>query len=866
MLHKEELIRTVRLPTLSKSLYEIVELEEKNPTSFFADIKKIIERDPLLSTHILKVANSPYYGFPQKVRTISHSISLLGIQKIKNIAFAYSVFDFFKKVNYRSEFGGVFNLFLKKSLLISSISTLLAKKKNLLEGDELILSGLLTEIGQVLLFLHSPEKYAGIYSIHDRKLIPAEIEVFGIDHIDAAIAMAQSWSLPEYLHVAIANHHELKSENDYCQVLFMATRIAEWLLTEGEQEKQEHWNELAESIEAVLHLTPGDIEETLRALPEVIDNLIRDFPEVQSDLKRVIDTSSALILSLMKREMDMVMLTQELTDTQARLTKEKNLLAHLLNLSFFFSSLLPPLKIISALFDYFAKFIQEFDLAFVYRAPGQSAYHLITPVNPDPRVEIDPGAFESLRKVTLTGEMVMMHPEEIRKLGGDPAIPCLAFPITFHHTLFGFVLLKTQSNHRFSDIEVSYIRILANIIANSFQNYFSFESLKRETAKKEMLTRELSHSDDELAKSLELLTGFQKSEVAGEILPVVFHKLKNKLTPILGYAQILIARTTDEAVRHRLSEIERNASELTNLLNVLREYFRVERKPRYKHQLNSIITRMLGRMEEVLAQEGIRISLDLDPAIRDSLLNPGQIEALLQNLIDNARFALRQKGTAEKTITVTTRHEGDQCRLLLRDSGIGISEDELSKIWNPFFHKFEGRAGLGLSICEQIIAQHNGKYALHSQVGEFTEIDIAFHYEEEQAQGEPPLPAPVPMAARAHVLIVDDEEYLLDLLRDILLATGSLAVTIRSSFAEALETLNRMAFDLVICDVPLPGCDEREAIDQLLQKISLDRLLITLSEPYSESAIRMLQERGLTYFKKPFELMKLKRRVLERLH
>ena len=70
------LIDKVKLPTLSKTLLKIIEVEKLNPISFLDDIKRIIERDPLFSAHLMQVANSSFYGFTQKVRTLPHAIGL----------------------------------------------------------------------------------------------------------------------------------------------------------------------------------------------------------------------------------------------------------------------------------------------------------------------------------------------------------------------------------------------------------------------------------------------------------------------------------------------------------------------------------------------------------------------------------------------------------------------------------------------------------------------------------------------------------------------------------------------------------------------------------------------------------------------
>lgn len=853
----QEILKSVKLPTLSKSLYRILELEEKNTSTLFIDIKQIIEKDPLLSAHILKVANSPFYGFSQQVRTIAHAISLLGIQKIKNIAFAYSVFDFIKRISFQPQYGKTFNHLLKKSLLISSVSTILAKQKHFLYADEISVAGLLTEIGQIILFLYAPEKYSALQVAGEDQLAELERRVFGFDHIETGIAVAETWNLPEVFRSVIANHHTLQHENEYSKIIYVATQIADWLLIEDEREKQLSWSVPEQGIREHLGLTLTEVEEAVRSLPQVIDSFIRDFPEVQKDLQQIIDTSSTLILSLMKKEMDLALLTQELSETQTRLTKEKNLLAHLLNLSYFFSSLLPPARIIQGLFDYFGKFIEDLSIEFICKDDRQRFRHF-TAAHTGEGPTIDTEAFESLKEASLTSETLVLKENEVQRLDPAMASSYIVFTISYHHNLFGFLLLKLPKERRLSDVEISHIRILANIIANSFQNFYSFENLKKEINKKEILRRELVKFDEALSHSQEALNESQRSEVATEILPVIFHKLKNKLTPILGYAQILVSRSNDEFFRKRLGEIERNANELTELFNILRDYFHIESKARESGNLNAILHGLQHHIDQVAAREGISVTLDTDPALSDMMMVQGQIEALFLNVFENAVHALRAKGHEQKTIHIATRRESSGDVLIVRDNGIGIPEEEQAKIWNPFFSTFGNRAGLGLSICEKIAANHDGRIELQSAPGQFTEVRVTFPPTTAPApQPEPSTPEPA--ASTTAVLLVDRDEYLLDLLRDILLSENNYTITTASSQGEALEILRAREFDLVIAD----SMDGRAIHEFLQAERQGNRLLILMNEPAPLETQRFLQEYAVPFLKKPFELMRFKNKVSE---
>jgi HD-like signal output (HDOD) protein/signal transduction histidine kinase len=870
------LIDKVKLPTLSKTLLKIIEVEKLNPISFLEDIKRIIERDPLFSAHLMQVANSPFYGFTQKVRTLSHAIGLLGIRKIKSMAFSFSIFDFFRKIDYKAIYGGTFSLILKKSLLISAISTMLAKKIDYLDAEELYVSGLLTEIGQLILFLHSPGKYCEVYSVNDKKLLLKEKEIFHTDHVELGIELCQKYNYPHFFKTAIENHAKLSSDEEHARISFISTQIAELLLTEDEEEKTSIFKEIENYTKKLLHLSLPEVEETIRGLPVVMDAFISDFPEVQKDLKKVAEAGATIIIQLMKKEMEMVVFTQELTDSQKKLAREKMFLSHMLNLSYFFSSLNPPLKVISSLFEYFENFIDEFTIEFIYRSPSSENENYVR-IKSKENIEgspIDINRFSSLVKSKISNEVVRLGKKEMQQLEKDKTIVSLVFPISYHHNFFGFLFLDVESRDYLAlDLEMSYVQILSNIIANSFQNYSSFEAREKETNKKKLVTQELIKFDKELNQSRETLIELQKSEILGELLPVIFHKLKNKLTPILGYSQILLTKVNDPVVIERLKKIEKNATDLANQLNILRNYFKTEKITREQENLNAIIARLKPYFNLVETQEAIKIVFSLDEGIPDDLLNPGQIEVLITNIVDNAVRAIKAKGTAGAgggRIDIKTETQNDEYRIMIRDNGIGIMEKNLPRIWTPFYSEFPGQAGIGLSICDKIISNHEASYQVHSKEGEFTEFEIVFRKQriekEKEKEFDEDLGVPPPGDTRGRILIVDDEAYLLDLMKEILLNEGNFEVITTASGREAIELLDGPGeFDLVITDIRMPEVNGMQIYDFLKIKNMESRVIIITADPYAEDVVSFLNKSKVKYLKKPFELMKFKQYVLETL-
>ncbi len=217
-----------------------------------------------------------------------------------------------------------------------------------------------------------------------------------------------------------------------------------------------------------------------------------------------------------------------------------------------------------------------------------------------------------------------------------------------------------------------------------------------------------------------------RNEILVEALPTIFHKLKNKLTPILGYTQILLSRASDEFTRERLCRVEKNTTELTEALNTLKEYFKSAPASRQPGNMNRILEGLAAQWQEFSRAADARIVLELDPGIPDLPLATGQLKILFLSMVDNAVNALKTKPGSGKEIRLTTRAEDSSLKLTISDNGSGMSEDELTSIWLPFYSTFPGHAGLGLVICEKIIDNHDAACAVFSSRGEFSRFEIVF--------------------------------------------------------------------------------------------------------------------------------------------
>lgn len=228
---------------------------------------------------------------------------------------------------------------------------------------------------------------------------------------------------------------------------------------------------------------------------------------------------------------------------------------------------------------------------------------------------------------------------------------------------------------------------------------------------------------DELKKDLYEL---EKKEIIVELLPVLFHKLKNKLTPILGYCQILYKKTEDIFFKEKLKKIERSTNNLTHLINILREYFKNDTVIKQRGNLNNIIYGLEDYFANTEKTNNIKIYIDTDKKIPDDFLSMGQIETLIINIINNSINAIRAKHIQHGVIRIKTELKEDMYKLIVRDNGIGISKENIFNIWTPFYSDFPGNHGIGLSICEKILENHGAVCNVNSVQGEHTVFEIIF--------------------------------------------------------------------------------------------------------------------------------------------
>ncbi len=191
------------LPTIFYRINEAVE----DPECSFVEIGEIISGDPSLAARLLRIVNSSFFGFPSKIETITHAVTIVGMAQLQDLALATTVVNQFKGVPK--------NLISMEKFWLHSVATGLAARiiavyRREPNADRFYLMGMLHDLGRLVLFLNVPEQMQKVMSHHEKGGLfhDSEKHILGEDHAAVAGMLLEVWKLPEMLQEAVAFHHQ----------------------------------------------------------------------------------------------------------------------------------------------------------------------------------------------------------------------------------------------------------------------------------------------------------------------------------------------------------------------------------------------------------------------------------------------------------------------------------------------------------------------------------------------------------------------------------------------------------------------------------------------------------------------------------
>lgn len=267
----DQIDRLVTLPEVVNQINKVVESQ----TASAADLHRVIKADPALSTKLLRLVNSAYYGLPGRVGSLERAVILLGVTAVKNLAIAASFEQIFRRISLSGALTGR-DLWIH-CLAVAAGARELAQRAQMAHLDEVFMAGLIHDIGLLAVAQVSPQEFVQLVKTcaeSNERWDLEEAKLLGIDHATAGARLGEKWNFPGYLVAMIADHHQWPSRpeaSDLAGTVYLADTIA-CGLGEGFALTANCQTVEPEMVER-LGLSEQDVAEVWQNMPAYVDDL-----------------------------------------------------------------------------------------------------------------------------------------------------------------------------------------------------------------------------------------------------------------------------------------------------------------------------------------------------------------------------------------------------------------------------------------------------------------------------------------------------------------------------------------------------------------------------------------------------------------
>ncbi len=211
------------LPTLPHVVQKLASMIGR-PNVSAEEIGSLIEKDQVLSAKVLRLANSPFYGFPSRIASVAHAVVVLGLSVVKGLTLCATAFDMMKNAGM--------NDLWRHSLGVAITAHILGAKAGMKNPEEVFVGGLLHDIGKVVLYVKWPDvgqQITAATAQTSRSLMETEQALFDVTHADVGGWLATAWHLPTSLREPILHHHAPSAAHD-AQIQTAIVHVADVLV------------------------------------------------------------------------------------------------------------------------------------------------------------------------------------------------------------------------------------------------------------------------------------------------------------------------------------------------------------------------------------------------------------------------------------------------------------------------------------------------------------------------------------------------------------------------------------------------------------------------------------------------------------
>jgi PAS domain S-box-containing protein len=405
----------------------------------------------------------------------------------------------------------------------------------------------------------------------------------------------------------------------------------------------------------------------------------------------------------------------------------------------------------------------------------------------------------------------------------------------------GFVMLGSRRSRELASAELNLLAAVGNQVAGAVE--------------KLLLLNETRRAYEDLRRTQEQLLQSEKMAAIGQLISGVAHELNNPLTAILGYSQLLASSEfVNERGAEYIQKVYKQARRTHRIVSNLLSFARQQKPQRMAINVNQVLEDTIGLRDYDLRVNNIEVHREFASHLPLLFADTHQLQQVFLNILNNSVDAILERSDRGE-IWVRTEHVGQRVVVEIVDSGPGVQDPH--RVFDPFYTtKPVGKGtGLGLSICYGIVTEHGGEISVQNVLPRGAAFVLMFPITPTNGAAHKDA-APKQSAAQGKVLLVDDEEPVLGLEKEILTSRGILTVMARTG-QEAIEILSRETVDLIVTDMKMPGTiSGRSLYDWVChhQPDLAHRMIFTMSDASHDPEMKKLHDAGVIFLQKPFEL------------
>ncbi len=304
-----------------------------------------------------------------------------------------------------------------------------------------------------------------------------------------------------------------------------------------------------------------------------------------------------------------------------------------------------------------------------------------------------------------------------------------------------------------------------------------------------------------------------------QLISTVSHDIKTPLSTIVGFTELLNNTDLNTKQKNYTQNIQKSSNYISNLVRDLLELTKMEAGKfvleKIPFSLDELIRDVATPIQALHQHKNIRLKTDISKELRKKIIgDPFRLKQILTNLIGNA-----YKFTNNGSIEIRTEIEANHYKIIIKDSGIGIKPENITKVFEEFTQADEniekqfGGSGLGLTIAKKLVEAMNGQIKLKSVFGKGSVFVIEFPLEFSQFSSNETV-SKTHKITQKNIVAIDDNNELLFLIEEMLTAQNINCFYFNSP-ETALEELKNINFDCILTDIQMPEMDGFKFLEKL---------------------------------------------------